>query len=122
MSKMNTTRRTGSMARDRPASWPRNGAERGAGRVRWRLGRHGANHFGEAERWRRQRVAWFRLDVHTGGSRQLLNHPAGLFGIVDQLDVDVEQLEQRFRIVGAGLGEVRLDLRPELLETAPVRS
>ena len=52
-----------------------------------------------------------------GSSR---DHPARLLGIVDQLDLDVEQLEQRLGIVGAGLGQVRSDLRPQPLEQRPV--
>jgi hypothetical protein len=51
--------------------------------------------------------------------RQRGDYPARLVRVVDQLDLDIEQLEQRLGLVGAGLGQMGLDLRAETLEEFP---
>ncbi len=112
---MNTVLRPGSKAWI-SRGWPRNGHSAAPVVSAGRLVEIAAAALGQPERRRRAGLARHGLDVEADHDRQLGDHAPGLLGIVDQLDLDIEQLEQRLRVVGAGLGQMALDLRPQPLE------
>jgi hypothetical protein len=95
-------------------------AQRVAGRVRRRLFDVAATALGQAQRGRWAGNAPLSLDVQADRPRQLGDNPAGLLGVVDDLNLDVQDLEQPLGVIRAGLGKVTLDLRPQPLERVPV--